>query len=48
VSSARAELTVAVLGAALAGALALIAGGQSWALISHDRPAPLPDRKSVV
>jgi uncharacterized membrane protein (TIGR02234 family) len=42
VSSARAELTVAVLGAALAGALALIAGGQSWALISHDRPAPLP------
>ena len=40
--SARAELTAAVLAAALAGALALVAGGQGWAQVSHDRPAPLP------
>ncbi len=38
----RRELTVAVLGAVLAGALALIAGGQAWATVTADRRAPLP------
>jgi uncharacterized membrane protein (TIGR02234 family) len=38
----RRELTAAVLGAALAGALALIAGGQPWAEVTTERPAPLP------
>jgi len=38
----RRELTTAVLGAVLAGALALIAGGQSWATVTAERRAPLP------
>jgi uncharacterized membrane protein (TIGR02234 family) len=41
-TSGRRELTAAVLGAALAGALALIAGGQAWAQVTVARPAPLP------
>ena len=40
--TARKELTTAVLGAVLAGALALIAGGQSWASVTAERRAPLP------
>jgi uncharacterized membrane protein (TIGR02234 family) len=38
----RRELTTAVLGAVLAGALALIAGGQAWATVTAERRAPLP------
>jgi uncharacterized membrane protein (TIGR02234 family) len=38
----RRELTAAVLGAAVAGALALVAGGQDWAEVTTERPAPLP------
>jgi uncharacterized membrane protein (TIGR02234 family) len=38
----RRELTTAVAGAALAGALALIAGGQGWAAVTVERTAPLP------
>lgn len=38
----RRELTTAVLGAVLAGALALSAGGQAWALVTAERRAPLP------
>ena len=38
----RRELTTAVLGAVLAGALALVAGGQSWAMVTAQRRAPLP------
>ncbi len=38
----RRELTTAVLGAVLAGALALIAGGQPWASVTAERRAPLP------
>jgi uncharacterized membrane protein (TIGR02234 family) len=38
----RRELTAAVLGAAVAGALALVAGGQAWAEDTTERPAPLP------
>ncbi|RBY79171.1 TIGR02234 family membrane protein [Blastococcus sp. TF02-09] len=38
----RRELTTAVLGAVLAGALALIAGGQAWATVTAQRSAPLP------
>jgi uncharacterized membrane protein (TIGR02234 family) len=40
--SSRRELTAAVLGAALAGGLALSAAGQAWARVTHDRPVPLP------
>jgi len=40
--SARRELTTAVLGAAVAGALALVAGGQTWAEVTTARQAPLP------
>jgi uncharacterized membrane protein (TIGR02234 family) len=46
--SARRELTTAVLGAALAGALALVAGGQAWAEVTTQRPAPLPPVAAVV
>ena len=46
--SGRRELTAAVLGAALAGALALIAGGQGWADVTVDRTAPLPPVSAVV
>jgi uncharacterized membrane protein (TIGR02234 family) len=42
VGAARRELTLAVLGSAAAGALALIAGGQAWARVVVARPAPLP------
>lgn len=38
----RKELTAAVLGGVVAGALALSSGGQTWARVTHDRPAPLP------
>ncbi|MDT0276931.1 Trp biosynthesis-associated membrane protein [Blastococcus goldschmidtiae] len=38
----RRELTAAVLGAVLAGTLALIAGGQAWATVTAERRAPLP------
>ena len=38
----RRELTAAVLGAVVAGALALVAGGQAWAQVSAERGAPLP------
>jgi uncharacterized membrane protein (TIGR02234 family) len=41
-TAGRRELTAAVLGAALAGALALIAGGQAWAQVTAQREAPLP------
>jgi uncharacterized membrane protein (TIGR02234 family) len=46
--SVRRELTAAVLGAALAGALALIAGGQGWARVTVDRTAPLPPVTGVI
>lgn len=39
---ARRELTAAVLGAVLAGALALSAGGQPWATVTAQRRPPLP------
>jgi uncharacterized membrane protein (TIGR02234 family) len=38
----RRELTTAVLGAAVAGGLALVAGGQTWAETTVDRQPPLP------
>ena len=41
-NSARRELTAAVLGAAVAGGLALSAGGQGWATVTAERRAPLP------
>ncbi len=46
--SARRELTAAVLGGALAGALALVAGGQPWAEVTTERPAPLPPVVAVL
>jgi uncharacterized membrane protein (TIGR02234 family) len=42
VSTARRELAGAVGGSVLAGALALIAGGQAWAVTTVERQAPLP------
>ena len=44
--SARRELPVAILGSAAAGALALIAGGQTWARVVAERAAPLPPLES--
>lgn len=41
-TAARRELTTAVGGAVLAGALALIAGGQTWVETTVERRAPLP------
>ena len=41
-AAARKELTAVVLGAAGGGALALVAGGQSWARVTAVRDAPLP------
>ncbi|TFV87581.1 TIGR02234 family membrane protein [Blastococcus sp. CT_GayMR16] len=38
----RRELTAAVVGSVLAGALALSAGGQAWATVTAQREAPLP------
>jgi uncharacterized membrane protein (TIGR02234 family) len=46
--SERRELTVAVLASAVAGALALFAGGQTWATLSAVRPAPLPPVTGVL
>ena len=46
--NARRELTAAVLGAVLAGALALIAGGQPWAQVTAQREAPLPPVSGVL
>ncbi|TKJ18212.1 Trp biosynthesis-associated membrane protein [Blastococcus sp. CCUG 61487] len=46
--TARKELTTAVLGAVLAGALALIAGGQSWASVTAERRAPLPPASAAL
>jgi uncharacterized membrane protein (TIGR02234 family) len=40
--AARRELTAAVLASVVAGTLALIAGGQTWARVVAERPAPLP------
>jgi uncharacterized membrane protein (TIGR02234 family) len=40
--AARRELTAAVGGSAVAGALALVAGGQTWAEVTTQRQAPLP------
>ncbi|WP_097185405.1 Trp biosynthesis-associated membrane protein [Blastococcus haudaquaticus] len=39
---ARRELAAAVLGAAVAGALALVSGGQRWAEATTERQPPLP------
>lgn len=44
----RRELTSAVLGCAVAGGLALSAGGQPWAAVTVTRPAPLPPVDAVV
>lgn len=44
----RRELTAAVLGSALAGALALSAGGQPWARVTVTRPLPLPPLSVVL
>ena len=46
--SGRRELTVAVLAAVLAAALALTAGGQEWAEVIAQRPAPLPPVSTVI
>jgi uncharacterized membrane protein (TIGR02234 family) len=46
--SGRRELTVAVLAAVLAAAVALTAGGQGWAEVTAQRPAPLPPVSAVV
>jgi uncharacterized membrane protein (TIGR02234 family) len=48
VTAARRELTLAVVAAAVAGALALIAGGQEWASVTAERQAPLPPLSGVV
>ncbi|MGY5882135.1 TIGR02234 family membrane protein [Modestobacter lacusdianchii] len=44
----RRELTLALLGCALAGALALSASGQPWADVTITRPAPLPPTEAVL
>jgi uncharacterized membrane protein (TIGR02234 family) len=48
VASGRRELSGAVVGAALAGGLALVAGSQSWAAVTAERPAPLPPVTGVL
>jgi uncharacterized membrane protein (TIGR02234 family) len=48
VSTGRRELTTAVLGAAVAGALALVSGGQAWAEVTAERQAPLPPVVAVL
>ena len=48
VPAARRELTAAVLGAAVAGGLALLAGGQPWADVTTERRAPLPPVTGVL
>jgi uncharacterized membrane protein (TIGR02234 family) len=47
-TTARRELTTAVLGAAAAGALALVSGGQDWAEVTAQRQAPLPPVVAVL
>jgi uncharacterized membrane protein (TIGR02234 family) len=47
-SAARRELGAAVVGVVAAGALALIAGGQTWARVVAERPAPLPPVESTL
>jgi uncharacterized membrane protein (TIGR02234 family) len=47
-STGRRELTAAVLGGVAAGALALSAGGQTWADVSAERPPPLPPLTDVL
>lgn len=47
-AGARRELTVSVLGTAVAGALALVAGGRPWAEVTVQRAAPLPPVESTV
>jgi uncharacterized membrane protein (TIGR02234 family) len=42
VTSARREVAAAVVGAALAGGLALSTGGQTWVTATLQRPPPLP------
>ena len=44
----RRELAGAVVGAAAAGALALLAGSQSWAAVTAERRAPLPPVAGVL
>jgi uncharacterized membrane protein (TIGR02234 family) len=46
--TSRRELGAAAAGAALAGALALSAGGQPWAEVTVERQAPLPPVTAVV
>jgi uncharacterized membrane protein (TIGR02234 family) len=46
--SPRRELTAAVLGAAVAGGLALFAAGQRWAQVTADRRPPLPPVSGAV
>ncbi|SFD83820.1 Trp biosynthesis-associated membrane protein [Blastococcus tunisiensis] len=41
-TAARRELTAAVGGSGLAGALALVAGGQTWVEVTAERVPPLP------
>jgi uncharacterized membrane protein (TIGR02234 family) len=48
VSHARRELSAAVLGSVVAGALALITGGQVWATAVAERPPPLPPVESTI
>jgi uncharacterized membrane protein (TIGR02234 family) len=47
-SSSRRELTTAVLGAAVAGALALSAASQRWAGVTVERRTPLPPVDGVL
>ncbi|RFU22625.1 Trp biosynthesis-associated membrane protein [Geodermatophilus marinus] len=44
----RRETTAAVVGSALAGGLALSAGGQAWLTLTVARPAPLPPTTDVL
>ena len=44
----RREMTAAVLASAVAGGLALFAGGQTWATLAAVRPAPLPPVTGVL
>lgn len=44
----RRELGLAVGGAVLAGALALVSGAQAWATVTADRRSPLPPVQAVV
>jgi uncharacterized membrane protein (TIGR02234 family) len=48
VSGSRRELTAAVLGGVVAGALALSAGGQTWAHVRAERTPPLPPLTDVL